>query len=126
MPSGLRATGRSTTKRRVREGNIRSGEIFRIGGQKFCRIQETGAILHVISDTTPWNNRQKEDREERFPFAILSDLDGSTHRGWNAYDTRNQEILEAVCVVDRKGFITRTVLGPDHLGTTDEWVAALK
>ena len=92
----------------------------------YAKIQETGAILHVISDTTPWNNRLKEDREQRFPFSILSDLDGSTYRGWNAYDTRTQENLEAVCVVDRKGFITRTFLGPDHLGTPDDWVAALK
>lgn len=114
------------TEAKSAEVEPKESDLLQTIRRDYATIQQTGAILHVISDTTPWNNRQKEGREQRFPFAILSDLDGDVHRQWNAYDSRTEKLLEAVCVVDRRGFIVRTFLGPDQLGTTAQWVEALK
>ena len=105
---------------------LKESDLLQTIRRDYAAIQKTGAILHVISDTTPWNNRQKEGREAHFPFPILSDLDGDVHRQWNAFDSRTEKLLEAICVVDRRGFIVRTFLGPNHLGTTADWIAALK
>lgn len=105
---------------------LQESDLLQTIRRDYAAILQTGAILHVISDTTPWNNRQKEGRDDHFPFTILSDLDGDVHRQWNAYDSRTDQLLEAVCVVDRRGFIVRTFLGPDHLGTPADWIAALK
>lgn len=105
---------------------LRESPLLQTIRRDFARIQEAGAILHVISNATPWNNRQRQESDQHFPYPILADVEGSVHRSWLGVDPRSDDLLEGVCVVDRKGFIVRTFLGPDHLGTPDDWIAALK
>lgn len=91
-----------------------------------ARIQKTGAVLLAVSDNTPWENRGRADRRTPFPFPILSDLDGQTHRQWGAYDQKTAASTEAVYLVDQRGFILHAFAGPDHLETPEEWIRALQ
>ena len=109
----------------------------------FAEIHETGAVVLAISAARPSQNRYGAklehlkvvpsgagtagDEELRYPFPLLSDIvDYEEHKKYHAFDERAGKPLEAVFVVDRAGLIQYAHLGPDQLGTADDWIKELR
>lgn len=97
-------------------------ELLRRLRDGFPKIYETKAKLFAISALRPAEHRQGAEREASFPFPMLSDLDYYVHRQWGAYNPDREQPREAVFIVDRGGVVRHVHLGPDNLGTADEWV----
>jgi peroxiredoxin len=110
--------------------------------ENFAGIHATGAVVLAISAARPSQNRYGAhlehlkvepsgagaagDDELRYPFPLLSDiLDYDVHRKYQAFDERTGKPREAVFVVDRAGLIQYAHLGPDQLGTADDWIREL-
>jgi peroxiredoxin len=100
---------------------------------QFLPIHETGAVVLAIGALRPSELRPPPDehgertlRERPFPFPMLADFDGTVHRLYGAFDEASGKPREAVFIVDRTGFIRHTHLGPDDLGTPDDWARELR
>lgn len=93
----------------------------------FAKIHEPRLIVLAIGAARPAENRAGIERDGPFPFPMLSDIfDYEAHRRWGAFDPATNKPREAVFVVDRSGTIRHAHLGPDELGTPDEWARELR
>jgi peroxiredoxin len=107
--------------------------------QRFAEVRKTGAAVLAIDAERPAQNRygprlerrqtaESDPRAElKFPFPLLSDiLEFDVHKRYGAYDTQAAEPREAVFIIDRSGLIQYSHLGPDQLGTIDDWLRELR
>jgi peroxiredoxin len=102
--------------------------------RKFLPIHETGAIVLAISSLRPSELRpapnergERTSRDEPFPFGMLADInDFEVHRLYGAFDDKTNRPREAVIVVDRTGIIRHAHLGPDDLGSPEDWADELR
>lgn len=108
-----------------RQGPDRS-ELLQSLRRDFGKIHEAGALVLAISAARPAEHRAGIERDGKFPFPMLSDLDYQVHTQWGAYDSQTDKPREAVFIVDRAGLIRHTHLGPDQLGTPAEWAGELQ
>ena len=94
------------------------------------KITAAGAKVFAISGSVPAHHRELIERDGPFHFPLLSDILESgvfgVHRQWGAYDERADRPIEAVFVVDGAGIVRHAHLGPDDLGTADDWVRELR
>jgi len=114
--------------------------------ERYDDLHATGAVVLAISEARPSQNRYGEKLERlkvdpsdpagpiegaaSYPFHVLTDIlpsgpDYPVHREYGAFDFETQKPLEAVFVVDRGRMIRYTHLGPDDLGTVDDWIQEL-
>ena len=114
--------------------------------ERYAELSATGAIVLAISEARPSQNRYgaqlehlkvdpshpggPSEGEAQFPFRVLTDILPSgpeypVHRLFGAFDIENQKPREAVFVVDRGQTIRHSHLGPDGLGTVDDWIREL-
>lgn len=93
----------------------------------FAAIHESRPVVLAVSAVQSAANRRALEAEGPVPFILLSDiLDYQAHRQWGVFDERTNTPREAVFVIDRTGWIRHVHLGPDKLGTVEEWAAELK
>jgi peroxiredoxin len=102
-------------------------ELLQSVKHNYAKLYEKGLIVLAIGASRPAENRAGIERDGPFGFPILSDVfDYEAHRRWGAFDTAANKSREAVFVVDRSGVIRHSHLGPDGLGTPDQWARELK
>jgi peroxiredoxin len=96
--------------------------------ESLSRLQKTGAVVIGISNATARQLRAAASRSGEAAFPLLSDASPPlvVHRQYEVWSPETNVPLEAVVVIDRAGLIQHTFLGPDGLGTPDEWVAKLE
>lgn len=102
-------------------------ELLQTVKRDFAKIHEPRLIVLAIGASRPAENRAGIERDGPFPFPMLSDIfDYEAHRRWGAFDPATNQPREAVFIVDRAGTIRFAHLGPDDLGTPDDWGRELK
>lgn len=70
--------------------------------------------------------RWREASDSVPPCTVLSDLlEPYVYQRWGAVDPKSRKPVEAVFIVDSAGLIRRSHLGPDALGTAEEWAKEL-
>lgn len=92
----------------------------------FGKIHDAGAAILAISATPRLAQRSGIERDGPFPFPLLSDLDYQVHQQWGAVDATTKQPCEAVFIIDRSGLIRRMHLGPEGLGSPEEWADELR
>ncbi|MBS0260438.1 MAG: redoxin domain-containing protein [Planctomycetes bacterium] len=106
---------------------------------RYADLKRTGAAILAISASRPAQNRYGANLERRksatadqaeelhYPFPLLSDIvEYDVHKRYGAFDEQANTPREGIFVIDRTGLIQYSHLGPDQLGTIDDWVRELR
>ncbi len=89
-------------------------------------LKSTDTKVIVISNALPQENRkmiskyQKTSPQFRFPFPLLTDVDGKVLQAYGRYDEQTKKLLPGLIVIDRKGQIPWTQSGPKTASTAPE------
>jgi peroxiredoxin len=109
--------------------------------ERYSDLHATGAAVLAISAARPSENRYGKNLERRkgsdprdgkseaeitYPFPVLSDILYDWHRQYGAFDENKQQPLEAAFIVDRAGLIEYEHIGPERLGSIDDWIRELR
>ena len=109
--------------------------------ERYSDLHATGAAVLAISAARPSENRYgknlerrkgadqpggKSEAEIKYPFPVLSDILYDWHHQYGAFDEKTQQPLEAAFIVDRTGLIEYEHIGPERLGSIDDWIRELR